>query len=104
MIRGLSCLRRLHGISARLLVVGGDSREPDPKVTPEIGRLQAIAASRGTSLAGLALGWLLADERVTQLVIGPGRPEHLAPVAEALRQPVTGAERAEIEAAVAGLS
>jgi aryl-alcohol dehydrogenase-like predicted oxidoreductase len=67
-------------------------------------RLEALAAARGTSLAGLALGWLLADERVTQVVIGPGRPEHLAPVAEALRQPVTGAERAEIEAAVAGLS
>ena len=67
-------------------------------------RLEAIAASRGTSLAGLALGWLLADERVTQVVIGPGRPEHLAPVAEALRHPVTGTERAEIEAAVAGPS
>jgi aryl-alcohol dehydrogenase-like predicted oxidoreductase len=67
-------------------------------------RLEALAAARGTSLAGLALGWLLADERVAQVVIGPGRPEHLAPVAEALRQPVTGAERAEIEAAVAGLS
>ena len=67
-------------------------------------RLEAIAASRGTSLAGLALGWLLADERVTQVVIGPGRPEHLAPVAEALRHPVTAAERAEIETAVAGLS
>ncbi len=37
-------------------------------------------------------------------MIGPGRPGHLAPVAEALRHPVTGAERAEIEAAVAGLS
>jgi aryl-alcohol dehydrogenase-like predicted oxidoreductase len=67
-------------------------------------RLEAIAAARGTSLAGLALGWLLADERVAQVVIGPGRPEHLAPVAEALRQPVTGTERAEIKAAVAGLS
>jgi diketogulonate reductase-like aldo/keto reductase len=67
-------------------------------------RLEAIAASRGTSLAGLALGWLLADERVTQVVIGPGRPEHLAPAAEALRHPVTEAERADIEAAVAGLS
>ena len=67
-------------------------------------RLEALAAARGTSLAGLALGWLLADERVAQVVIGPGRPEHLAPVAEALRQPVTGTERAEIEAAVAGLS
>jgi len=66
-------------------------------------RLQAIAADRGTSLAGLALGWLLADERVAQVVIGPGRPEHLSPVVEALRQPVTGAERAGIQAAVAGL-
>ena len=67
-------------------------------------RLQAIAANRGTSLAGLALGWLLADDRVAQVVIGPGRPEHLAPVAEALRLPVTSAERIEIEAAVAGLA
>ena len=67
-------------------------------------RLQAIAANRGTSLAGLALGWLLADDRVAQVVIGPGRPEHLAPVAEALRIPVTAAERIEIEAAVAGLA
>ena len=65
-------------------------------------RLQAIAASRGTSLAGLALGWLLAGGRVAQVVIGPGRPEHLAPVAEALRHPVTAAERIEIEEAAAG--
>ena len=67
-------------------------------------RLEAIAAARGTSLAGLALGWLLADERVAQVVIGPGRPEHLAPVAEALRQPVTEAERAEIEAELASIA
>ena len=69
-----------------------------------LGRLQAIAAGRGTSLAGLALAWLLADERVAQIVIGPGRPEHLAPVAEALEHPVTRQERATIDEAVAGLS
>jgi aryl-alcohol dehydrogenase-like predicted oxidoreductase len=63
--------------------------------------LQVIAARRGTSLAGLALGWLLADERVTQVVLGPDRPEHLAPVAEALRHPVTGDDRTKIQAAVA---
>jgi aryl-alcohol dehydrogenase-like predicted oxidoreductase len=67
-------------------------------------RLQAIAASRGTSLAGLALGWLLAGDRVAQVVVGPGRPEHLAPVGEALRHPVTAAERIEIEEALADLS
>ncbi len=64
-------------------------------------RLQAMAAGRGTSMAGLALAWLLADERVTQIVIGPGRPEHLAPVGEALTHPLTPQERAEAERAVA---
>ena len=54
--------------------------------------LEAIAVGRGTSLAGLALAWLLADDRVTQIVIGPGRPEHLAPVAEAQRHPLTPRE------------
>ncbi len=65
-------------------------------------RLRAIAAGRGTSMAGLALAWLLADDRVTQIVIGPGRPEHLAPLAEALAHPLTGAERTEVEAALSG--
>jgi aryl-alcohol dehydrogenase-like predicted oxidoreductase len=68
-----------------------------------LARLEAIAAERGTSMAGLALAWLLADDRVTQIVVGPGRPEHLAPVAEALQHPVTGPERDTIDEAVAGL-
>jgi aryl-alcohol dehydrogenase-like predicted oxidoreductase len=63
--------------------------------------LQAIAASRGTSVAGLALAWLLAGERVTQIVVGPGRPEHLAPVSEAIRHPLTGEEQAAIERVLA---
>ena len=63
-------------------------------------RLRALAESRGISMAGLALAWLLADERVTQVVIGPGRPEHLAPVAEALRHPLTGPDRALVERTV----
>jgi aryl-alcohol dehydrogenase-like predicted oxidoreductase len=65
--------------------------------------LEAIAAGRGTSMAGLALAWLLADDRVSQIVIGPGRPEHLAPVAEALGHPLTEDERIAVEDAVAGL-
>jgi aryl-alcohol dehydrogenase-like predicted oxidoreductase len=63
-------------------------------------RLRALADSRDISTAGLALAWLLADERVTQVVIGPGRPEHLAPVAEALRHPLTEPERALVERTV----
>jgi aryl-alcohol dehydrogenase-like predicted oxidoreductase len=68
-----------------------------------LARLAVIAAGRGTSMAGLALAWLLADDRVTQVVIGPGRPEHLTPVAEALEHPLTGDERIAAEDAVAGL-
>jgi aryl-alcohol dehydrogenase-like predicted oxidoreductase len=63
-------------------------------------RLEQMAAERGISLAGLALAWLLADERVTQIVTGPGRPEHLAPVREALMHPLSPEERAAAESVV----
>jgi aryl-alcohol dehydrogenase-like predicted oxidoreductase len=66
-----------------------------------LARLEAMASGRGISMAGLALAWLLADERVTQIVIGPGRPEHLAPVGEALMHPLTAGERAAVGNAVA---
>jgi aryl-alcohol dehydrogenase-like predicted oxidoreductase len=66
-----------------------------------LARLELIASGRGISLAGLALAWLLADERVTQIVIGPGRPEHLAPVREALMYPLSPTERVAVESAVA---
>mgnify|MGYP001305635458 CR=1 FL=1 len=68
-----------------------------------LARLQDIATDRGTSMAGLALAWLLADDRVTQIVFGPGRPEHLAPAAEALAHPVSEQERGMIDEAVANL-
>ncbi|HET9894125.1 MAG TPA: aldo/keto reductase [Streptosporangiaceae bacterium] len=60
-------------------------------------RLEELAARRSLSMAGLALGWLLADQRVTQIVIGPGRPAHLAPLREALESPLTEDDLAEIE-------
>ncbi len=60
-------------------------------------RFSQVADRAGLSMAGLALAWLLADDRVTQIVVGPGRPEHLAPVREALEHPLDGAERAELE-------
>jgi aryl-alcohol dehydrogenase-like predicted oxidoreductase len=66
-----------------------------------LARLSELAAGRGLSLAGLALAWLLADDRVTQVVIGPGRPEHLAPVREALGHRLTATDLADIERAVA---
>ena len=48
-IRSVACLAERHGIHARLLVVGGQSSDPNPIDTPEIGRLQAIAESIGVA-------------------------------------------------------
>jgi aryl-alcohol dehydrogenase-like predicted oxidoreductase len=59
--------------------------------------LEALARARGTSMAAVALAWLLSDERVTQVVVGPGRPEHLVPLGEALAHPLTAPELAELE-------
>jgi aryl-alcohol dehydrogenase-like predicted oxidoreductase len=72
-------------------------REP---IFSALDRLAAIAADRGISMGGLALAWLLADERVGQIVVGPGRPEHLAVVGEALRNPLTNQEAAMVEGAM----
>ncbi|MGZ4247981.1 MAG: aldo/keto reductase [Solirubrobacteraceae bacterium] len=59
--------------------------------------LAALARERGCSMAGVALAWLLADDRITQVVIGPGRPDHLQPVREALQSPLTSDERASLD-------
>ena len=46
--------------------------------------------------ATLALGWLLADPRVTAVIVGPRRPEHLRPALAAVAGPLGEAERAEL--------
>jgi aryl-alcohol dehydrogenase-like predicted oxidoreductase len=58
--------------------------------------LEAMATARGTSMAGTALAWLLSDERIAQVVIGPGRPAHLEPAREAIEQPLTAGERSQL--------
>jgi glycosyltransferase involved in cell wall biosynthesis len=48
-IRGFAHLLQTHSLPARLLIVGGESDSPDPELTPEIGRLQAIAQDLGVA-------------------------------------------------------
>jgi len=55
-IRALARLRASRGISARLLIVGGESREPDPAITPEIGRLRSIAREEGVADSVIFVG------------------------------------------------
>jgi aryl-alcohol dehydrogenase-like predicted oxidoreductase len=66
---------------------------------PTFDRLERMAdAARkdDRSMAGMALAWLLADPRVTQIVVGPNRAEHLEPVREALERPLSPAQREEL--------
>lgn len=48
-IRAVALLRSVYGIDSKLLIVGGESDQPDPAVTPEIGRLQVIAEAENIS-------------------------------------------------------
>jgi len=59
--------------------------------------LERLAAARGTSMAATALAWLLADPRIAQVVVGPGRPEHLEPVRDALAAPLSEADRQRLD-------
>jgi aryl-alcohol dehydrogenase-like predicted oxidoreductase len=58
--------------------------------------LEALAAAREISMAGLSLGWLLSHPDLSAIVIGPGSPAQLLPVREALASPLEPGERASI--------
>ncbi|MCR4651389.1 MAG: L-glyceraldehyde 3-phosphate reductase [Lachnospiraceae bacterium] len=47
-------------------------------VVDRIKALNAIASYRGQSLAEMALSWILKDDRLTSVLIGASRPEHIA--------------------------
>ncbi|HXV35418.1 MAG TPA: aldo/keto reductase [Gaiellaceae bacterium] len=63
--------------------------------------LDEAARSRGVDMATLAFAWLLGDERVTSVVVGPRRPEHLEPALAALELDLAPEERDEIGALLA---
>jgi D-inositol-3-phosphate glycosyltransferase len=48
-VQALARLRAVHGVRARLLIAGGESDDPDPEATPEIGRLRRIAEAEGVA-------------------------------------------------------
>jgi D-inositol-3-phosphate glycosyltransferase len=46
-IQGLARLVSDHGLAVRLVIVGGETDEPDEEATPEIGRLRQLARAEG---------------------------------------------------------
>jgi aryl-alcohol dehydrogenase-like predicted oxidoreductase len=74
------------------------SKRPEPYAHLEqagvYDRLERLA--RLGDPATLALGWLLADPRVTAVVVGPRRPQHLGPALAAVEQPLDSTLREEL--------
>ncbi len=58
--------------------------------------LRRGAEARGVDMPTLAYAWLLSDPRVTAVVVGPRRPEHLEPAIRALELELDEAERTEL--------
>jgi aryl-alcohol dehydrogenase-like predicted oxidoreductase len=52
-----------------------------------------FAREHGRSMPELALAWVLADPRVTQVVVGASKPAHLGAVARAMANPLGIGER-----------
>ena len=65
----------------------------DDAVFDALEAFAAQARERDTTPATLALAWLLADPRVTALVIGPRRPEQLQPALDAVALNLSPVER-----------
>jgi len=56
----------------------------EDRIFDALEHLGEAAHGQGTSSAALAIAWLLADPRVTAVIVGPRRPEHLEPALAAL--------------------
>lgn len=63
------------------------------RVFDALEELERQADGRSVSMAGLALAWALSLPELTAVVVGPGRPDHLAPAFEALDIDLSPTER-----------
>lgn len=93
--QGLLTDRYLNGIpEGSRASVGGHLKAAD--ITEEkltaIRRLNAIAQRRGQTLAEMALAWILADRRVTSVIVGASSVEQLAKNLKVLNSPAFTAE------------
>jgi aryl-alcohol dehydrogenase-like predicted oxidoreductase len=60
----------------------------DDRIFDALEALERMAADRGTTPAALAFAWLFGDPRISAVVVGPRRPEHLEPALAALGETV----------------
>ena len=73
-----------------------------PEVLGKVRALKEIAASRGQTLSGMAIAWVLHLPGVTSALVGASRPEQIRDVVAGLANlDFTDAELARIEAILA---
>ncbi|MBP3356734.1 MAG: aldo/keto reductase [Rikenellaceae bacterium] len=105
--QGMLTDKYIHGIPEDSRAARSTGHLQRSQITPEkveiIKRLNAFAADRGQTLAEMALAWLLADRRVTSVLIGASSVPQLEDNLKALDSaPFTAAEREAIERILAG--
>ena len=90
----------LNGVpeDARVNRPGGDSLQRSHLSEENLARgLNAIALTRGQSLAQMALAWVLRDPRMTSTVIGASHPAQVEENVRALERSATAEELATID-------
>ncbi|MET7798127.1 L-glyceraldehyde 3-phosphate reductase [Streptomyces decoyicus] len=99
--QGMLTDKYLHGVPEGSRASQGKSLDPgllSDEVVRRLRGLNDIAARRGQSLAQLALGWVLRDQRMTSALIGASSVAQLEANIAALDAPaITDAELAEID-------
>ncbi|MFE0193844.1 L-glyceraldehyde 3-phosphate reductase [Streptomyces sp. NPDC058989] len=99
--QGMLTDKYLHGIPEGSRASQGKSLDPNllsDEVVRRLRGLNDIAARRGQSLAQLALGWVLRDDRMTSALIGASSVAQLEANLAALHAPkITDAELTEID-------
>ncbi len=88
--QGLLSDRYLKGIPQDSRVAKGVGFLTESHLSPEklekIKRLNELAIERGTTLAQMALAWVLKDPRVTSVLIGASRPEQISDAVKCLKK------------------
>ena len=105
--QGMLTDKYLRGIPADSRAAKAHGALQPSEITPhrvsQLERLNAIAQSRGQTLAQLALAWVLRDERVTSAIIGASRVRQVEDgVATLSRLELNESELAQIDAILAG--
>jgi L-glyceraldehyde 3-phosphate reductase len=103
--QGLLSDKYLKGIPDQSRAARNPSLSPD-QITPEmvlkITKLNDFAAKRGQKLAEMAISWLLKDARVTSVLIGASKVDHIHDAYRAhQRTDFSATELVEIEAVLA---